>query len=271
MEKPASETRPETRQPAAWSAWRWPAALVSVVAILAFSTLFFYRETLKRVDAAGGAVDDLARQAAEMVENAAANFLTGNITETFISSIPQSQSVAHLELATAEIVETFTRTDERRILGDLVSLGTIESEIRVPVTYRYHLRLDDPWEVEITGDVCIVHAPKIRASTPPAIHTERLTKRVEADWLRFDTDEQMALLEQSLTPTLNRFAQDALHMRLVREDARRSVESFVRNWLLGQGGSADHVRFVKVIFPDETAAGHTGRPQLPVTRQLILE
>lgn len=238
--EPTVEQPPLRRDPS-WQqvliAYRWPIVLL----LMAFLALWLLHQTLQTITATGDKLSELPGR-----------LVTSDITERFLASIPHSEVTGTLELAKAEVVETFTRSDELRILGDWVSLGTTVSEIRVPVTYRYHLRLEDPWQLEIVGETCVVHAPAIRPTQPPAIHTDRMEKRLEESWLRFDGEEQLAELERSLTPKLIAQARDELHLKLVREDSRLAVEAFVRGWLLNQDeGRADHVRFVKVIFPSE--------------------
>ena len=222
---------------------RWPLAFV-MVALIGYLA---YRDTLRQTAGA-------ARKTADAVSSVIQGVLSGNVTETFLSSIPEfdEDGSGNLELATLTATETFTRSDERKVLWDHVSLGVATSEIRVPVTYRYHLRLKDAWHLEIEGTVCYVVAPAIRPSLPPAIHTDRMEKRSESDWFRFDEDEQMADLERSITPQLQRYAVDERHLGLVRENARRAVEDFVKTWLLReQQWGADRVRAVHVVFPDE--------------------
>ncbi len=47
-------------------------------------------------------------------------------------------------------------------------LGHLPFELLlVDATYRYHLRLADPWRLEVQGGHLIVHAPLLRASLPP--------------------------------------------------------------------------------------------------------
>ncbi|MEE8522930.1 MAG: hypothetical protein V3T72_03280, partial [Thermoanaerobaculia bacterium] len=131
-------------------------------------------------------------------------------------------------------------------------LGTTVTEVRVPVTYRYHLRLSDPWRLEVSEHTCIVYAPEIRPTLPPAIHTEGMQRHLDESWLRFDGAEQMEALEKSITPRLRQMAGDPRHVALVREQSRKTVAEFVRNWLLQeQHWRDDRFRVIKVIFPDE--------------------
>ena len=184
----------------------------------------------------------------------AAKFSQQHITETFTSALPKLARTpgGALELATSTSTETLTRTDERTIAWDMFYLGKTVSEISVPVTYRYHLNLRDPWKLDVTGNTCVVRAPAIRPSLPPAIHTDRMQKRSEAGWARFDAREQMAELERSLTPTLSRFAGDPRRLAIVREECRKTVAEFVRDWLLREDHwRKDRFDTIKVIFADE--------------------
>lgn len=239
---------------------RWPLVVV-VLAVLGF---LVYRETLRRAEHVAVATVDTALDKATAVVK---GFLTGNVTETFLSSLPEFDDAGsgNLELATYTVTETFQRTEEKRVLWDQFSLGTTEAEVRVPVTYRYHLRLDEEWHVKVVGSTCVVWAPAMRPSRPPAIHTDRMEKRVEADWLRFDAADQLEELERSVTPTLNRFAGDEHHMGMARERSRKTVEKFVRDWLLDQGSwGIESVHTLLVIFPDEKIE------ELPVVPELVL-
>ena len=168
---------------------RWPLTVVVLALVVLLGVRWVMRGTGEVLDDAGEAVRAVGEQLAEIGER----FQTGTITRTFVTSIPKihGTGLGNLELATVEIDEIISESDERRILWDRFSLGETVSEIRVPVTYRYHLRLADAWEIEISDQTCIVHAPRIRASQPPAIHTERMTKRSESDWLRFNADQHL--------------------------------------------------------------------------------
>ncbi len=234
--------------------FRWPlvAVMLGFFALVAYivslnTSKKVYDETLDR---AGRAADKVR----QTVVDIASRFQRGTITETFTAAIPliKGTGMGHLELATAETTETFERSDMKTIGWDLLYIGTTTSEIKVPVTYRYHLKLSDPWKLDVSGQTCVVIAPPIRPSLPPAIHTDRMEKKSDRGWARLNADTQMAELEQSITPTLQRYAGDPRHIRLVREECRKTVAEFVKTWLLKE----DHWRTnrfttIKVIFADE--------------------
>ena len=184
----------------------------------------------------------------------AGKFETGTITTTFTESIPEVTSTQGdvLELATARSDESFRREDAKSILWDTVSLGTTVSEIRVPVTFRYHVRLSDPWRLAARGNVCVVLAPRIRPSQPPAIHTELMDKMTENGWGRFNKDDNLSELERSITPTLEARAFAPSHLRLSREACRQSVAEFVKKWLMKEDRwRTDRFSAIEVVFPDE--------------------
>lgn len=229
---------------------RWPVAVIVVAGLL---TLGLWR-LIVAFENAGRAAALFPAAAAERLGQLARGLLAGNVTETFLAAIPTvaPNSGGALEVSVAESVESLTRSDERRAFWDLVALGTTTVEIRVPVTYRYHVRLDESWTVEIEDGFCRVLAPALRPSLPPAIHTDRIERRSEADWLRFDAAEQLAALERQLTPRLSTLAADPRHLALVREPSRQAVARFVRAWLLTQAAwGPERVRAIQVRFADE--------------------
>jgi hypothetical protein len=186
----------------------------------------------------------------------AERFKTGTISHTFREGIPEVHSTHGdvLEVAVSRSDETFTRTDSRWIAWDWLYLGTTVAEIRVPVTYRYHVRLSDHWRLAARDQVCIVLAPPIRPSLPPAIHIDEMEKRAESGWARFDAEHQLKALEKSMISTLGERAGDDAHMNLVRAAARQSVATFVRNWLMREDHwRTDRFTSIVVVFPDEVS------------------
>jgi hypothetical protein len=247
----------------------WAGALVAVVLI----GFLAYRMSVNRIernarDAVKGATEkaeQYARQLAAFTERAAEKFKTGTITETFAAEVAvfRSAGVGRLELGTSEAVETFRRTNELRLFWDTVSLGQTVSEIRVPVTYRYHVPLDGPWQFRVEGDGCTVIPPPIRPSLPPAIHTDKMEKRTRSGWARFDAAEQMDALERAITPTLVAYASDPAHLAKVRDECRLTVARFIHAWLRREGQwDGDRFRSITVVFPDEPAPAGPPRPTL---------
>ena len=237
--------------------FRWPLVIVAIfgMALVGYlASLWIAKRTYDQTLARGGQAGDYALGKAQAI---AEKFLSGNITRTFVAAIPEISTTGsgNLELATSEQVETFRAEDEKSVLWDKLYLGKTVSEIRVPVTYRYHLRLADAWQLDVSGQTCVVVAPAVRPSLPPAIHTDRMEKKSEAGWGRFNALEQMADLEKSVTPTLSQYAGDTKHAALVREQCRKTVAEFVKAWLLKEDHwRTDRFHTIKVIFADEPPA-----------------
>jgi hypothetical protein len=228
----------------------WATALVAAtVVIIAILALIAYLKTAR-------GLKDSVDNAFNRMPEIARNFTTGNITHTFRESIPQITSTQGdiLELAVYRADESFKRTDERYTGWGWVYLGTTVAEIRVPVSFRYHLRLSDSWRLAARDQVCLVLAPQIRPSLPPAIHTTDMERRAESGWARFDKNDQLDALERSMTPSLEQRAGDKAHLRLVRETCRQSVAVFVKKWLMREGQwKSDRFTSIVVVFPDEAA------------------
>jgi hypothetical protein len=184
-------------------------------------------------------------------EPSARKLTTGNITASFVAAIPELTPEINLELATATQTEVFTKTSTY-VLWGLIDLGTSTVQIRVPVTYRYHLCLREPWRLEIQGKRVVVHAPEFRPSLPPAIYTDQLQKLSVRGWARGSTADLLEEMQREITPTLIRCASDPRHLELVRSQCRQSVAEFVKLWLererqWGQNGLTE----IQILFPAE--------------------
>jgi hypothetical protein len=130
-------------------------------------------------------------------------------------------------------------------------LGTSTVQIRVLVTYRYHLCLREPWRLEIQGKRIIVHAPEFRPSLPPSIHTDRLEKMSVRGWARGSLMELLEQTQREITPTLIKYARDPKHLALVSSQCRQSVAGFVKLWLEREGQWGAHgFTEIQVHFPD---------------------
>ena len=257
MEKePETTSNPEVQPAEQWAPWRWPI----VVLALAFMVLIAYIVSIKTAkDVTVGTAREAKETVAEITEAAISiseNFQQAKITETFVENLSKLEDAGegNLEVAVMENTKTFKRQDKRTIFWDKISLGTTITEIKVPATYRYHIRLKDKWQLEVRNQQCVVIAPYIQATTPVAIHTDKMEKRVDEGWARFNANEQMDALHKSITPKLSLYAASPDHVDMVREHARKTVAEFVRQWLMDEDHwREDRFSTIQVIFADEAA------------------
>ena len=187
----------------------------------------------------------------------AEHFQKQSITEAFRENVKRIAS-SHgdvLELATLDTEETVTKYDTKTLF-DAIYLGTTVAEIRAMVVYRYHLKLSDEWNLKVENGRCVVVAPAIRPSLPPAIRTETMEKKSEAGWLRFNASENLAQLEKEMTSILERRASVPGKIKHVREASRLSVAKFVQHWVLKERKEQGEIREIVVIFSDEPAAAN---------------
>ena len=210
---------------------------------------------------------EAANNLAQFTKEIAGRFSSGDITTTFRSEVPvfTSAGLGRLEVGTASSTETFSSTDKRTTAW-WVYLGTTTTEIKVPVTYRYHVDLTDDWSLVVSDHNCMVKAPPLKPSLPTAIHTDRMEKKIDAGWARFLKSRKLIDdLEKKITPTLDKEASNQEHIDKVRENARIVVARFVRAWLIREKQWRDErLTSVTVIFGDELSKETTLTPTLTI-------
>jgi len=236
-------------------AYRWPLTLIAlgVLLILGCVLVFFLAGSFFKKGVDGSL--DASHEVLDRIEGMVAGSTRETLQTSFLADIPTIADAGggHLELAKVDRTEVLRSEDTLTVLWDRISLGTSVAEIRVPTTYRYYVKLDDPWQIEVQDQICRVLAPKLRTSLPPAIHTHRMEKRMDNGWARFNAQEQMNALEKQLTPTLVQYAEAPALMVLVRDQARKSLGRFVRHWLLQQQAELNReIEWIDVRFQDET-------------------
>lgn len=187
----------------------------------------------------------------------AEHFQQQTISDAFRENVKRISSTNGdvLELATLDMEEAITRFDTKTLF-DTIYLGTTESEIRAMVVYRYHLKLSDDWKLRVENGRCVVVAPAIRPSLPPAIRSDTVEKKSEAGWMRFNAAQNLVDLEKEMTGIISRRAAGPSKIRHVREAARQSVAQFVRLWILNghKNQPEGEIQDIVVVFPDEAAA-----------------
>ena len=202
----------------------------------------------------------------------AEHFQKKTITESFHENVRRIASTQGdvLELATLDSEETVTKFDTKTLFNDAIYLGTSMAEIRAMVVYRYHLKLSDAWNITVENGRCVVVAPAIRPSLPPAVRSETMEKKSESGWMRFNAAENMTALEKGLTSMLERRAAAPGKIQHVREASRLSVAKFVQHWVLKAHKEHEVViREIVVLFSDEPAAANAAATsKLPATLTL---
>jgi hypothetical protein len=215
--------------------------------------------TLLAVVIIGGVLAWKALDAGFGMKWLAEHFQKKTLTESFHENVRRIASTQGdvLELATLDTEETVTKFDTKTLFNDAIYLGTTVAEIRAMVVYRYHLKLSDAWNVTVENGRCVVVAPAIRPSLPPAVRSETMEKKSEAGWLRFNAAENMAELEKGLTSILERRAAAPGKIQHVREASRLSVAKFVKNWVLKEPKEHESsIREIVVVFADEPDAAN---------------
>lgn len=155
-----------------------------------------------------------------------------------------------LEVATVSVEERFTRSDTKQFWG--IDLGTTVSQIQMPVVYRYHIEMQRRWPMTLLGKTCVVRAGEVRPSLPVAFDTAKLQKYSLSGWARFNKDENLQALEQSVTAALGTRATLPRYRKLATEAAREAVAEFVTLWLLKESQwRRDPEYRVIVLFPGE--------------------
>ncbi len=192
-------------------------------------------------------------------------FLRKDAGQTFSQQLLEFKStgIGRLEVGTLNSRVTLERSVTKTTAWDWIYLGKTIAKIECPATYRYHVDLNEAWEVKVVNGDCIVKAPQLAASLPVAIHSEKLKKESENAWSSFDKSEISDQAVRALTPTANAQAATAENVNKVYDPARLVVAKFVKAWLLKEGGwGSGKVSSITVYFKDETIPNPVIRPTL---------
>lgn len=182
-------------------------------------------------------------RAGAALERIAAAFRTGTVTVEFRDYVTRTRGTNHLQVASLQSVDTFTRTDSTAIFWDSLRLPDVTVELQTPVEYIYYLDLDGPWRFQWEEDrqAVRVDAPGLGWNSP-AVDLSRLQIRVVDGSLLRDEADAVDRLKRQMPELLHRTARSKLP--LVRELARRETRRFVENW------------FVAVRFHDAAVKPH---------------
>jgi hypothetical protein len=156
-----------------------------------------------------------------------------------------------LYVAKLEQQESISRTSYAKILW--VDLPPMIVKVDVPVEYNYYINLSSGWSFRPFGEGIIVKVPELSSSTP-AINIAKLKMTVEEGGLLRNEKKALEKMTQELPGLLIDRSIENRH--LVREQAKKSVEEFVRNWI-HQVTSRPFDRPIQVQFSAEIPGENT--------------
>lgn len=186
-----SEERPPVIQPERLPGWRMPGTAFWVFLTLMISALIVYFGFLRQVDRTLDKTSGTVDKAIDTAKGAAVELVKLFRPEEVINTFHEwreltvkSGTGSHLEIATAEASERFARTTNLEVFGKKLPMSTSVSEITVPATYRFHIDLNDDWNLTSDGKRLVVRAPRVRPTLPVAFDTGRVEKKTSSGWVR---------------------------------------------------------------------------------------
>lgn len=189
----------------------------------------------------------LLREAGTQAATVARAFRQRTIHQEFMSSAVTLSGTTRLQVAALQEHETFRRKETDSLAWGLIELPSVVVQADMPVEYTYYLDFNAPWEFVQQNDTVIAYPPTLQPNSPAA-DVSKLTFYTLEGHLWQDDKGVKRRLQDSLTTALH--YRSVGHIPVVKETARRQVETFVEQWL-AQSFSDGHDFHVQVLFPDE--------------------
>jgi hypothetical protein len=227
----------------------WPCVvtLLGVVVVIAGAALWALQSVINAPAAALDKGVTLARELGQQAATVARAFHEQTVRQEFLSSAATLSGTSRLQVATLQEHETFRRKESDSIAWGIISLPGIVVQADVPVEYGYYLDFNDPWEFAQDDKVVMAFVPLIQPNMPAA-DVSKLTFYTLEGHIWQDDRAVRDRLQGSLSAALHSRAVE--HIPLVREMARRQVQTFVEKWLAASFSDGRDFQ-VHVIFPDE--------------------
>lgn len=169
-----------------------------------------------------------------------------NIEYHFHSYTQKITGKQSLYVAKLNQLEEIEKKSYSSILG--FKLPALVVSLSVPVEYNYFINLTAGWNFSIQGQTLTVKAPELSSSTP-AIDISKLKMTMKDGRFLYNEKNAFDRLTQELPGLLVDRA--IAHRILVKEEARTSVENFVRTWITQTTGK-DFTYPIVVVFPSDT-------------------
>ncbi len=190
---------------------------------------------------------NVIKATSNVLATVAAAFNRGSVSNSFYSYATRITNNLHLQIATLDQMEVFTRQEVPVTAFGYIPLPDVVVEARAPVEYTYYLDLNEHWRFVLRDNQVQVFAPRIRFNKP-AVDASQISYEVKKGVLK--TDQALDHLKQSISSLVILHARD--NLSLVRENARKQTVEFVRNWLMRAFTDGQEYP-VAVRFADETS------------------
>lgn len=200
------------------------------------------------------------------IQELTGSFITSEIKEdgaAFVHRIGQTHGDV-IEVASPTLIqEEFSRADTKYAAWGWVNMGTTVTEIKVPATYRFHIKLSEVKEVRVQDGIMKVVIPRIIPTVPVAFDSQKIERKSSSGWLRFNEVTQLSELERNLTPALEARASGKL--QLVKELARKDIQAFFERVLPQVSPETPKIEKVEVYFEGEDLRKSPPQVENPTT------
>lgn len=150
------------------------------------------------------------------------------IKDRFISYVTSLSPVRRLQLAQLQQMEIFERKSGAKLMGTSLDLPDVVIRASVPVEYTYYVDLSEKWTLQIQNGEILVMAPNLKPNTPASNVSEMTFEIKKGSLFRNEKDVAKGLQSDMMGLLHQRAVQ---HTDLVREVARKELESVARAWL----------------------------------------
>ena len=178
-----------------------------------------------------------------------------NIEYKFYAYATQITGKQRLQVAKLQQVEVIERKSELKAFW--IDLPRVVVKATVPVEYGFFIEMNQGWKFQMQGDTLFVDVPTLSNSTP-AVDVSQLKFEVVKGSLFRNESESLQKVQSELTGIL--VEKSIQHRALVKDQARTSIEGFVRGWL-SQFTRSTLPEKIIVRFPDDKDV--SGNPLSP--------
>jgi hypothetical protein len=180
------------------------------------------------------------------MENAFPDLFTENIEFKFRSYAIKLTGKQSLYVAKLQQQETIERTSYATLLW--FQLPPMIVKVDVPVEYNYFVNLSGGWRFHIEGDTLVVSIPELGSSTP-AVDIANLKMTIAEGGLLRNEKKALDKMTKELPGLL--IDRAIANREVVREEARKSTEAFVRTWVV-QVTQGEFKRPIRIEFPRDS-------------------